>query len=124
MADYEYLTTDELESVALRWEQPGGTAWDLSSGWTFSAKLVSTAGTTALTKTSGITGYNGTTIPTGFTGVSSPPNVVVDWSAGELAAVTAGGYLLYLSAVRSADSKQMTFRPLNPPTVAIITAPT
>lgn len=69
-----------------------GTLVDFSAGYTFSLKIGLAGQTPLLTKTSGITGAAGAGVePTGT------PNVVVSWSAGELA-ITPGAYTWALTA--------------------------
>lgn len=88
-------------------ERPGGEFWclddagaliDFSSGYTFTLKIGTRAGTTLLTKTTGITGAAGAGVePTGT------PNVIITWDAGELN-ITPGGYVFQLTATSgSAD---------------------
>lgn len=79
MASYRYLSTSELPSIPLRWANNDGTVIDVSTV-TWTLKLVNAAGTTVLTKTTGITGY------ATFQGTSPYNyNVLVAWSAGDLA---------------------------------------
>ena len=107
MSTYTYIADAELPTFRAQWNDADGVGIDLSSA-TFTAKLVNSAGTTALTKTTGITGTSG--------GL-----VTITWAAGELA-LTAGGYRLFLYARTGGNDR--VFSPDNLPTVRIITAPT
>ena len=112
--DYKFLSTDEDPSIALRWLDRTGAVIDLSAA-TFTVKLVSSTGTTALTSAGTFTGYatlQGTS-PDDY-------NLLISFAAGELA-ITAGTYQLIVQATIS--SRQRTFRPGNPPLVQIVTAP-
>lgn len=67
-----------------------GTLIDFSVGWTFTLRIG--AGTPLLTKTDGITGAAGA-----GTAPSGTPNVVVEWSEGDLD-LTPGPYTWELTA--------------------------
>lgn len=92
----EYYAGDELPY----WEATvtvGGAVPDLSSGYTFEVNIATSAtATPVLTKTSGISG-------------SSAGVVTVAWAAGELA-LTAGTYVVQLTATRTSDSKDWTIQ--------------
>lgn len=76
----EYAKNAERPSAELWLEDDDGTLIDFSSGYTFSFKVGSLGSTALLTKTSGITGAAGAGVePTGT------PNVVIAWTAGDLA---------------------------------------
>jgi hypothetical protein len=113
---YSYLATDEDPSIPICWLDRNGDAIDLSTA-TFSAKLVSSAGTTAVTKTTGITGYSA------LQGTSPDPqyNALIVWAAGELAGL-AGTYKLVFTATVS--GRQRTFAPSSSPVVVVTAAPT
>lgn len=105
---YEYRVGQELVSVAVDWRDKDNATVDFSTGWTFTVYVAAaTAPSTALvTKT------------TGITGAATAPNVTIDWTTTELAALTAGTsgtiYVAHLVARRTADSKDRWFRPGNP----------
>lgn len=92
----EYFAGDERPY----WEPTvtvGGVAEDLSTGYTFEVNVAASASATpALTKTTGITGAAG--------GV-----VTVAWATGDLA-LTAGTYVVQLTATRTSDSKDWTIQ--------------
>ena len=90
----EYFAGDERPY----WEptvEVSGVADDMSTGFTFSVKLSTSATTTpALTKSTGITG-------------AAAGAIVVAWAAGELA-LTPGLYVAHLTVTRTSDSKEWT----------------
>jgi len=107
---YAYLTNQESPPMQFDWCGNEGPI-DFSAGWTFSVKLTSlNSNTTVLTKSSNIVGR------------ALMPNVVVFWSAGELAALTPGKYRVYLTA--TSGSNDRVFNPLNPPVITILASPT
>ena len=93
-----YALGDELGDAEIDWEDSDGAVISFASGYTFSLK-VGTKGSAALfTKTSGITG------------AATFPNLTIAWAiSGELNAITTpGGYVLQITATRTADSKTRT----------------
>jgi hypothetical protein len=91
-----YHKTAERPSAELWLLDDDGTLIDFSTGYTFSFKIGTKGSAALLTKTSGITGAAGAgSAPTGTA------NVVVAWSAGELA-IAAGSYFWQLTATSSA----------------------
>jgi len=95
-----YTLGDELGDAEIDWADSDGTVIDFSSGYTFSLK-VGTKGSAALfTKTSGISG------------AATFPNITVAWATtGELNSITTpGGYVLQITATRTADSKTRTLQ--------------
>jgi hypothetical protein len=107
MSSYVYATDAELPAFRAQWNDADNVGIDLS-GATFTAKLVNSTGTTALTKTSGIVGTAG--------GL-----VTITWGVGELA-IAVGTYRLWLYA--RTGSSDRVFSPDNLPIIGIVTAPT
>lgn len=89
-----YYRTAELPALAVWWYDDDGSLVDFSTATGWSLKIGTTPGATAaLTKTTGITGAAGSGTPGNGTA-----NVSVAWDAGELAALTAGVYVLQITA--------------------------
>jgi hypothetical protein len=104
MKNVRYHTTAERPALELWWFDDDGTLIDFSTGYTFSLKVGSAGSTALLTKTSDITGAAGAGVePTGT------PNVVVTWTAGELA-LTTGTYLAQLTATSSSLDRVAAFQ--------------
>ena len=81
----------EDPNLEIWWFDDAGDLIDFSTGYTWSLNVGTLGGTTLITKTTGVTGAVGAgTDPDGT------PNVVVQWSAGELA-VTPGLYRIELT---------------------------
>lgn len=102
------ISTDsdiELPSVAFNWYDGDEALIDFSAGWTFTFTVYRDT-SVVLTKTSGITG------------AATAPNVVVDWSVGELANLS-GHYLCRLVARRTSDSKDRKY----PDQIALVVGP-
>ena len=90
-----YHQSAERPALGLWLLDDDGALIDLSSGYTFSFKVGVVGAAAILTKTTGITGAVGAgTAPTGT------PNVVVAWTAGELA-IAPGTYTWQLTATTS-----------------------
>lgn len=87
-----YHATSELPSRAIHWKDRDGNTVDLSAA-SFVLKATPLEGGTTTTKTTGIIGS------------AANPNVIVTWSAGELAAIGVGSYVVTLDAVVSGDSR-------------------
>lgn len=102
---YNYRVGQELPAMSFAWSDGTNTLIDYSTGWTFTAKVcAATASTTTLlTKT------------TGITGAATSPNVVIDWTATDFAALTAAAagtkYVVHLTARRTADTKDRVYNP-------------
>jgi hypothetical protein len=95
MTTVSYFTSAERPALELWVLDDDGTLIDFSSGYTFSFKIGNPGVTALLTKTTGIAGAAGAgTAPTGT------PNVVVTWTAGELA-LASGTYAWQLTATTS-----------------------
>jgi hypothetical protein len=91
-----YTIGDELPSITPTWKDSNGNVIDFSSGFTYRLR-VALNGVTALEKTSGITG------------ASTAPNITIDWTVDELAALTGGQvYTAQLRARRTSDNKDRT----------------
>lgn len=73
-----------------------GALIDFSAGYTFSWKIGTPGSTAAFTKTTGIVGATGSGVEP-----SGTPNVTLTFTAGELDAVTRGGYRWQLTATTS-----------------------
>ena len=112
MADLTYYNDQELPVATFDWSNAGE---DFSTGWTFTVRLARTTAraTTVLLKTTGIT--------------STATSVTVAWSttdwSGLEAATTGTSYFVYLYARRTADSKDIEFRPGQPVTLTLYAAP-
>ena len=112
MADLSYYNDQELPNATFDWTNAGE---DFSTGWTFTVRLARTTAraTTVLLKTTGIT--------------STATSVTVAWSttdwSGLEAATTGTSYFVYLYARRTADSKDIEFRPGQPVTLTLYAAP-
>jgi hypothetical protein len=90
-----YHKNAERPAAELWWNDDDGTLIDFASGYTWSLKIGVVGSTALLTKTTNITGAAGSgTEPDGT------PNVVITWTAGELA-LTAGSYTWQLTATTS-----------------------
>lgn len=100
-----YITADKPD-IELWLLDDDGDLIDFSTGYTFSFKIGTQVGTTALlTKTSGITGAVGAgSEPDGT------PNVVVAFTAGELgtAVTTAGNYVWQLTCTKASADRVFT----------------
>ncbi len=95
MTTVRYFSTAERPALQMWLQDDAGTLIDFSSGYTFSLKIGVAGSTALLTKTSSIAGAVGAGVePTGT------PNVVVTWTAGELA-LTPGQYQWQLKATNS-----------------------
>ena len=98
-----YHSAAERPALELWILDDDGALIDFSSGYTWSLKIGAAGSTALLTKTTNITGAAGAgTAPTGT------PNVVVTWSAGELA-ITAGVYTAQLVATTSSTDRVFEF---------------
>ena len=114
---YAYRTDQELPAIPLRWTDADNVLIDYSTGWTFTAKIANanTPTTIAATKT------------TGITGAATSPNVTIDWSTTDFAALTATDngtiYVVHVYARRTSDSKDRVFSPSKPIMFTLLTAP-
>lgn len=91
-SNISYIQGAELDSLGIEIEQGDGTLVDMSSGWTFSLK-VGTSAATAFTKTTGISG--------------TVSGMTVNWAiSGELNTLAAGAYIGEITATRTGDSRQ------------------
>lgn len=99
-----YRSTAERPAAELWLYDDDGSLIDFSGvGWTFVAKVGNVGSTALLTKSSGITGAAGAgSEPDGT------PNVVITWSAGELA-IAAGSYVLQLTATTGGLDRVFVF---------------
>lgn len=113
---WNYTTAQELPAMTLELltSDDAPTPVDLSSGWTFTAKVAAKSAptTTLLNKT------------TGITGASTLPNVTIDWSTSDwsgLPTPTADGtvYVVEVTARRTVDSKDIVFRPESKPELTL-----
>ena len=99
---FEYIAGADLEDLGL-FVRANGTLIDLSSGHTFSLKVVTAPAATAeFTKSSGFTGAAGSGVPP-----TGTPNLVVQWAtSGELNSLTGNvTYLAQLTITRSSDGR-------------------
>lgn len=64
---------------------------------------------------------------TGITGAATSPNVVIDWGTSDFSTLTpsaAGAeHVVHVTARRTSDTKDRVFRPADPITIALYTAP-
>jgi hypothetical protein len=98
-----YHSTADRPALELWLQDDDGNLIDFSSGYTFVFKIGVPGSTALLTKSSGIAGAAGAgTEPTGT------PNVVITWTAGELA-IAAGIYTGQLTATTSSLDRVFTF---------------
>ena len=117
MSTITMQSDQELPAIGLEWLLGStGAVIDFSTGYTFTLKLVNaTTLATALTKT------------TLITGAATAPNITIDFATGELAAITSSAngvlYNAILTARRTSDSKDRTFRPGAPFQIKLVTAP-
>lgn len=96
-----YYRSAELPALQIWWYNDDNALIDFSSASAWSLKIGTSPGTAALlTKTTGITGSAGSGTPGNGTA-----NVSVEWSAGELAALTAGTYVLQITASFAAGDR-------------------
>jgi hypothetical protein len=106
---FTYRRAAERPGLVLPWQtetaQGTWTNLDLSTGYTFTLTLISSAGATTLSKTSGITGANG--------------SVSISWAAAELD-ITEGVYTLHLRA-RDGSNFDRDYRPSDPLQIVIVT---
>ncbi len=103
MPSVRYFSTAELPALHLWIYDDDGSLIDFSSGFTFVLKLGQAGSAAVLTKSSGITGAAGAgSEPDGT------PNLVISWSAGELA-VTAANYLAQLTATSGGLDRVFAF---------------
>ena len=94
MADeIKFKRTAERPSLEIWWRDAAKNLIDFSTGYTFSFKLGAVGSAAVFTKTTGITGAAGS--GDDRTGV---PNVVISFTAGELAALPAKLYTWELTA--------------------------
>jgi len=109
MSTFTYEAGAELPGLTLPWkEELTANTWtdlDLSSGYTFTLRLVNAAGTDVVTKTTNITGTT-----TGAT---------VAWAADDLAIAT-GIYILRLRARETATTKDRDYKPSSPDQIVIV----
>jgi hypothetical protein len=100
----QYHSTADRPALELWLFDDDGTLLDLSSGsYTFSLKIGTPGSAALLTKSSGIAGAAGS-----GTEPSGTPNLVITWSAGELA-LTPGNYTGQLTATISSLDRVFTF---------------
>jgi len=99
---FEYVVGADAPSLGL-FVRENGTLLDLSSGYTFSLKVVTAAGSAAeFTKTSGISGAAGSGLPP-----SGTPNVTIQWAtSGELNSLSASTRYLAQLTITGGDSRQ------------------
>ena len=92
------LYTGDEHSQWVATTESNGTLIDYSSGYTFTCAVVSSAGSTLVTKTTGITGAADGRVTVAFTGA--------ELTAGTVTATfgAPGEYWLYLTPRRTADS--------------------
>lgn len=112
-----YRADQELPALALSWLDRDRNVIDFSTGWTFTVKIAArTAPSTVLaTKTTGITGS------------ATSPNVTIDWSTSDFAALTPDAtgttYVVHVYARRNSDSKDRVFNPSSPVQITLYPAP-
>lgn len=114
MQQYTYVKNQELPAMSFEWRDNTNTLVDYSTGYTLTVKVAAqtTPTVTVLTKS------------TGITGAATAPNVAVNWSTADLAALTAGTtYVIWLIATRTADSLHRVFSPALLPTMMVLAAP-
>ncbi len=103
MSAVAYKKNAERPTLDIWWYDRSGTLINFASGYTFSLKVGNVGQTALLTKTTNITGAAGAgSAPTGT------PNIVVAWTAGELA-LTPGAYAAELTATTSSLDRVLTF---------------
>jgi hypothetical protein len=108
MADFVYLTEQEYPSIQLIWKDGNGSIIDFSNGYTWTV-FVATENEAVVEKTTGIVGS------------STSPNVVINWTPGELD-IAEGTYDLVVIA-RDGATKDRVFRPGNPPQLRVVSTP-
>lgn len=112
MADWHFFTDQELQSMAIDWQDANGvTRPEFVSGWTFTVQLIS-GGTIALTISD-----------SDVTKAATAPNVTAAIDAGSLTALTPGLYQVRFLARHTASGKDDVFRADRLPTARIIAAP-
>jgi hypothetical protein len=99
----QYHSTADRPALELWLFDDDGTLLDFSSGYTFVFKIGTPGATALLTKSSGIAGAAGSGVEP-----SGTPNVVITWSAAELA-IAAGNYVGQLTATTSSLDRVFTF---------------
>lgn len=103
MARVSYHSTADRPVLELWLFDDDGTLIDFSSGYTFSLKIGQPGAAALLTKSSSIAGAAGAgTEPDGT------PNVVVTWTAGELA-IAVGNYVGQLTCTNSSLDRVFQF---------------
>jgi len=109
MDTFKYRAGDELPGITLPWqEQTGPNTWadlDLSTGYTFTVRLLPISGADAVTVNATVTGYNG--------------GVTIDWAVDDLA-IAPGFYELDVVAHETATNKDRTYSPEKRPIVRIV----
>jgi len=89
-----YYQGAELGDLPFSWYDSDGTVIDFSSGYTFSVKVGVPGAAASFTKT------------TGITGAATAPNVTIGWATtDELNSLSAGDYVVQITATRTSDSK-------------------
>lgn len=88
-----YYRSAELPALQVWWYDDDNNLINFAAASGWELKIGQPGSAALLTKTSGITGSAGTGTPGNGTA-----NVAVEWSAGELATLTAGTYVLQLTA--------------------------
>lgn len=98
-----YYIGSDNPVASVFWTDWAGNLIDFSTGYTFTVKVGTTdALTTNFTKTTGITGAVGS-----LTSVPQVANLSIQWATvAELNTLTAGLYLLQITALNVADSRQ------------------
>lgn len=105
MAGVAHYITAERPDVHVWWtDRPGGTLIDFSTGYTFVFKLGKPSQAAVFTKSTGITGAAGAGVePTGT------PNVVVSFTAAELALIAAGDWKAQITATTGGLDRVIQF---------------
>ncbi len=84
----------DLPDLAITWKDRDGTVINFATGWTFTVKVGPEGGAASITKT------------TNITGASTAPNVTIAWATTEVGTLAAGRYVIEVTALQSADSRE------------------
>jgi hypothetical protein len=93
MSSLTYYRAAERPAIQLWLQDADGSLLDLSSGYTFSFKIGLVGSAAVFTKTSGITGAAGS-----GTENNGTPNLTINFTAGELAAIPVRNYTWQVTA--------------------------
>ncbi|MGH9252816.1 MAG: hypothetical protein ACRD0W_25375 [Acidimicrobiales bacterium] len=102
----EYTVGAELPDTHITWRDSSGNVIDFSTGHTFQLRIATTPTTVK---------------STGITGAAVAPNIVIQFTTGELAAIAPAQYIAQLWANRTADNRDRNPLPLSIRIVPAIT---